>query len=96
MELNDIVKSIGKRLLNLDYFVRENNLEKNCIDNLTNIFDEISDKNKYILICKNCYKSPKITFSGLYNINIECDCHHIINSNYEYFFNNYLKKCDKD
>ena len=96
MELNDIVKSIGKRLLNLDYFVSENNFENNCLDNLTNIFDEISDKIKYILICNNCYKSPKIAFSGLYNINIECNCHHIINSNYEYFFNNYLKKCDKD
>ena len=58
-------KSICKSLLHLDYFDIENNHEKNCLDNSNNIFDEISDKMKYILICNNCYKSPKIAFSGL-------------------------------
>ena len=95
MELNEIHKSIRENLLYFDNFDEGNNREKSSLDNFIGIEDTNSDNIENSLICTKCNGSPEIIFEGEY-YNIECFCHHIKNSNYEYFYNNYLKKTDKD
>lgn len=93
MELNKTHKSIANSLLNLDYFNDDNDrMEKISFNKYNDKFNSNCENNHIFLICKNCYKIPEIIFIGWDNINIKCNCRHVLYSNNEYLVNNYSKK----
>ena len=83
----DIHESLIKNLSKINNYISNKKNENILVNNYDTIF---LGKTNFHFVCKNCNRTPKITFINNFTLTVECDCGIFKNSQLELFIEKYI------